>query len=85
MVDSALGLAETGNLLMLDAHAQARQDWIRFSNDMIDAAVLASNAALTRDFNAILDAGGVVGKPVWLSRTIHPRRIEGIGGGNTLR
>ena len=60
VVDSALGLAETGNLLMLDAHAQGRQDWIRFSNDLIDAAVLASNAALTRDFNAILDAGGVV-------------------------
>lgn len=60
VVDSALGLAETGNLLMLDAHARGREDWIRFSNDMIDAGVLASNAALTRDINAMLDVGGVV-------------------------
>jgi len=60
VVDAALGLAETGNILMLDAHAQGRPEWIGYADDLIDAGVYASEAALTRDIDTMLEAGAVV-------------------------
>ena len=60
VIDSALGLAETGNLLMLDGHRRDQEAWIQYSNDLIDSGIAVANAARTQDIDTMLDAGSVV-------------------------
>jgi hypothetical protein len=51
-------IAEGGNLLMMETHARAGQDWIDFSHGLTDAALLAVKAAEAKDKEALFDAGG---------------------------
>ena len=60
VIDSALGLAETGNLLMLDGHRRDQEAWIQYSNDLIDSGIAVASAARTQDIDTMLDAGSVV-------------------------
>ena len=60
VIDSALSLAETGNLLMLDGHRRDQENWIRYSNDLIDSGIAAADAARTQNIDTMLDAGSVV-------------------------
>ena len=60
VADRALGLAESANLLLLPERAQGRQVWIDTAVMMRDRAIRASETALLRDAEALLDAGGVL-------------------------
>ncbi len=55
---AAMGLAETGNLLMFDARAKDKGDWIKFSSDLVDKAVAAAKTAEAKDPDRLLEAGG---------------------------
>ena len=57
-VESAAGVvAESGNLLLLPERALQRSDWIRFTNEMVDAAQDARTAALELDDARLFQAG----------------------------
>jgi len=55
---AAMGLAETGNLLMFPTRARDQEDWLRFSQQLVDRSVEAAKAAEAKDPAALLDAGG---------------------------
>jgi hypothetical protein len=55
---AAMGLAETGNLLMLEGHAKDQEDWMLFSRQLRDRSVEAAKAADARNADQLLDAGG---------------------------
>ena len=57
---NALTLAESGNLLMIGARAKDRGDWIKMSQAMTDAAVVALKAAEAKNPAALFEAGGEV-------------------------
>ncbi len=57
---AAMALIESGNLLMLGSRARDTDQWYQFSQDMIDAAAVALEAAQARDPDAIFDSGEVV-------------------------
>lgn len=54
---SALALAESGNLLMLEGRAKDRDAWLRMSRALVDAGETAWKAAEARDVQALMDAG----------------------------
>lgn len=54
---SALALAESGNLLMLEGRAKDRDAWLRMSRALVDAGETAWKAAQARDVQALMDAG----------------------------
>jgi hypothetical protein len=56
--DRAMGLAESSNLLLMPERAQGREPWIEYTLEMSDKAVAASEAALLRDADQLLFAGG---------------------------
>src|SRR5208337_2316374 len=51
---TALTLAESGNLLMMDARARDQGDWIKDSKMLVDVGAAAFKAAQAKDLNAIL-------------------------------
>ena len=51
---------ESGNLLMLGNRARDTDQWYAYSQDMIDAAAVALEAARARDADRIFDSGEVV-------------------------
>ena len=53
-------LIESGNLLMLGNRARDTDQWYAYSQDMIDAAAVALEAAQARDADRIFDSGEVV-------------------------
>jgi hypothetical protein len=55
---AAMGLAETGNLLMFESRAMDQGDWMTFAAQLVDRSVDAARAAEARDPEALLDAGG---------------------------
>ena len=55
---AAMGLAETGNLLMFESRAKDKGDWLTFSQQLVDRSVDAAKAAEAKDAEALLDAGG---------------------------
>jgi cytochrome c556 len=55
--NSALTLAESGNLLMLPGRAPDKQEWVKQSQAMIDAAMLAFDAAANRNTERLSAAG----------------------------
>jgi len=55
---AAMGLAETGNLLMLEGLAKDQEDWMLFSQQLRDRSVEAAKAADARNADQLLDAGG---------------------------
>ena len=54
---SALGLAESANLLMIEGRAVDQEDWIKISLAMMDTSIVAAKAAEAKDANALLEAG----------------------------
>jgi len=51
---TALTLAESGNLLMMDNRARDRADWIKDSKMLVDVGAAAFRAAQAKDLDAIL-------------------------------
>jgi len=56
--NSALTLAESGNLLMMPSRARDQGSWMNRSEALIDAAVAAAKAAEAKDLDAVFVAGG---------------------------
>ena len=56
----AVALAESANLLMMENRARDQDQWIRMSEAMADAAMLAFDAAEAEDPQRIFDLGEVV-------------------------
>lgn len=57
---AAMTLIESGNLLMLGNRARDTDQWLTFSQGMIDAAAVALEAARAQDPQAVFDSGEVV-------------------------
>ena len=57
---AAMTLIESGNLLMLGNRPRDDEQWMVFSQEMIDAAAVALEAARAQDPEAIFDSGEVV-------------------------
>jgi len=55
--DSALMLAETGNLLLLPGRAKDNGDWVKFSKALIDRGSKAFKAANAKDAKSLEDIG----------------------------
>ena len=60
VVQSALTVAEAGNLLMLEGRAKDTGEWMERSAALIDAASLAIQAASDHDPEELFDMGGVI-------------------------
>ena len=56
----AVALAESANLLMMENRARDQDQWIRLSEDLADAAMLAFAAAEAEDPQRVFDLGEVV-------------------------
>jgi hypothetical protein len=54
--NNAIGLAETGNLLMMVPRAKD-DEWMRISQAMVDVAATAARAAEAKDADALFEAG----------------------------
>jgi hypothetical protein len=54
---NALLLAESGNLLMLPGRGPDREEWVTQSRGLIDAAMLAFDAAAARNADQLAEAG----------------------------
>jgi hypothetical protein len=57
---AAMGLAETGNLLMFEGRAKDQGDWMVFSQQLVERSVEAAKAAEAKNPEQMLDAGGRV-------------------------
>lgn len=53
-------VAESGNLLMMPAHAQGREEWIRISAGLVEAGERAMAAADARDGDALFETGAAL-------------------------
>ncbi len=53
----AMSLIESGNLLMMDTRARDQDQWIRFSEGMMDAALLMFQAAEAEDADQVFALG----------------------------
>jgi cytochrome c556 len=58
--NSAVALAESGNLLMMSPRAKDDQEWIRLCQALIDTSVSAIKAAEARNVDDVFDAGGAI-------------------------
>jgi hypothetical protein len=58
--NSAVALAESGNLLMMVPRAADGDEWMRLSQAMIDASAGAIKAAEARDVDQVFAAGGEI-------------------------
>jgi hypothetical protein len=56
----AIALAESANLLLLPGRAMDNGEWVKLTHALSDAAIRARNAALAKNVDQLLDAGGVV-------------------------
>jgi cytochrome c556 len=54
--NNALLVAESGNLLMMPGRARDNQEWLEQARSMIDAAMIAVNAAAARDAKTLAEA-----------------------------
>ncbi|MFT5691106.1 MAG: hypothetical protein ACI92E_000431 [Oceanicoccus sp.] len=59
VVNSAAMVAESGNLLMMPGRAQG-DDWLEYSQGLIEAGTQALEAAQSQDGKALFDAGGQI-------------------------
>jgi cytochrome c553 len=55
--NSALILAESGNLLMIDGRAKDQTEWIKYSRALVDAGATAFQAANAKDADALTAVG----------------------------
>ena len=60
VMNSALMLAESGNLLMLDGRARDNDEWMTMSRALVDAGVAAVRAVEEQDVDALLGAGDLI-------------------------
>ena len=60
VMQSALTVAEAGNLLMMEGRAKDTGDWMQHARALIEAATLAVDAANDRDADAVFDIGGEI-------------------------
>ena len=58
--NSALTLAESGNLLMIGDRARDQGGWIKLSQALVDVGVVALKAAEAKNPEALFEAGGQV-------------------------
>ena len=58
--NSAYVVAESGNLLMMDPRAKDRGEWITFSQQLVEVARRAIQAAESKNKDAVFDAGAEV-------------------------
>ena len=58
--NAALTVAESGNLLMMDARARNHDEWMTLSRGLIDAGERARAAAESKKAKAVFDAGAEV-------------------------
>ena len=58
--NSALTLAEAGNLLMIGDRVRDKGDWIKMSQALVDIGVVALKAAEAKNPEALFEAGGQV-------------------------
>ena len=57
---SAIGVAESGNLMMMPGRAKDDGDWMKFSAQLVDAGMKAAKAAEEKDKDKVLEEGGNV-------------------------
>jgi hypothetical protein len=57
---NALALAESGTLLLMPGRAMDQGNWIVETRALVDASLLAAEAARGRDVEALLDAGDAI-------------------------
>lgn len=58
---AAASISEFGNLLMTPLYAEGRgEDWIEFSQGMVEVGKLAEQAAVERDTEKVFEVGGTV-------------------------
>lgn len=58
---SAVRLGELGAILQTPAYAEGRgDDWIAYSQGLVDAAAQAEQAAMARDPEAVFEVGGTI-------------------------
>jgi hypothetical protein len=58
--DSAAALVESGNLLVMGDRAVDRGDWVKMSQALVDAGMMALEAAEAKDADGILTAGSII-------------------------
>ena len=58
--NSAAALAESANLLMTDGRAIDKDDWITFSQQLVDTSKMALTAANEKSVDGLLEAGGPI-------------------------
>ena len=56
--NSAIALAESGNLLMMAPRAKDAGDWMRLSQELIDTSQSAMRAAESKDADRLFTVGG---------------------------
>lgn len=57
---AGMALAESGNLLMMPPRAIDEEQWMAYSEDLVDAGFAAARAALDRDFEGVLAEGETI-------------------------
>jgi isoleucyl-tRNA synthetase len=57
---SAMGLAETANLLMMDGRAVDQGNWAKHSKGLMDTSLAVAKAAKEENADGVLEAGGNV-------------------------
>lgn len=57
---AGMALAESGNLLMMPPRAINEEEWMAYSEDLVDAGRAAAQAASDRDFERVLAEGETI-------------------------
>ncbi len=79
--NSALGLAESADLLLIEGRTCSNgeivnvndADWIRFVDDLRKTSVVAYEAALTKNQDAMVDASGVLSEACFACHRVYRR------------
>lgn len=58
--NSALTLAESGNLLMMAPRAVDGDDWMKAAQALVDTGMLAVRAAEAKNADQLFNAGGII-------------------------
>ncbi|NOX49296.1 MAG: hypothetical protein GXP16_02010 [Gammaproteobacteria bacterium] len=69
--DNATMLAEAGNVLMIPGY-RVDDQWVEYASGLVQTSILARQAALAKDADALFDAGGKIYN---VCRACHSRYI----------
>ena len=58
--NSATLVAEAGNLLMMPGYRADDEDWLEYAQGLITTGLVARQAAIDQDADALFDAGGAI-------------------------